>query len=172
MPLSSPEEAEKDDHGLHAIALDQGKGCEQSFFWRGVPPSAIVGRGVNSREQAPGSVHGGTPVLRAGELADGASRKFVLEHDGRKIDCFVVRFRGMLHAYVNECRHIAMTLDWVENQFFTEEGDLLLCPTHGALYLPDTGECIAGPPCGKSLRVVRLVEASGWIWALPPEAID
>src|SRR5690606_19248166 len=99
----------------------------------------------------------GEPILRAGELAPGQSKKFMLQHDGREVECFVVNFRGELHAYVNECRHVAMTLDWVENQFFTPDGDFLLCPTHGAFYDPASGECVAGPPCGRSLFRVPLV---------------
>jgi nitrite reductase/ring-hydroxylating ferredoxin subunit len=111
----------------------------------------------------------GTPVPGAADLAEGASAKFVLSCDGRDVDCFVVRFRGELHAFVNECRHVPMTMDWVENQFFTGEGDYLLCPTHGALYAPDTGECVAGPACGKSLFRVPLVERDGQVFALRPE---
>jgi nitrite reductase/ring-hydroxylating ferredoxin subunit len=112
---------------------------------------------------------GSMPILRAGELRDGESRKFRLLCDGRELECFVVRFRGALRAYVNECRHVAMSLDWVENQFFTEDGEFLLCPTHGALYEPDGGECVSGPPCGKALFAVPLVERDGEVFALCPE---
>ena len=110
-----------------------------------------------------------TRVCRTEEIAEGASRKFHLRDGDRDVECFVVRFHGALHAYVNECRHIAMTLDWVENQFFTEDGDYLMCPTHGAWYRPDDGECVAGPPCGKALHRVPLVERDGDVFALPPE---
>ena len=113
----------------------------------------------------------GTPILRAGELPPGRSRKFLLRCGGREIECFVVNFAGRLHAYVNQCRHVSMSLDWVENQFFTEEADFLLCPTHGALYLPDTGECVAGPPCGKSLHRVPLIETGDQVIALCPEPL-
>jgi nitrite reductase/ring-hydroxylating ferredoxin subunit len=118
---------------------------------------------------APGGARQGTAILRAGELLPGRSHKFLLRCQGREIECFVVNFAGQLHAYVNQCRHVSMSLDWVENQFFTEEADFLLCPTHGALYLPDTGECVAGPPCGKSLYRVPLIEADDQIIALCPE---
>ncbi len=111
----------------------------------------------------------GTRVCRADELADGKSCKFRVPDGDRYVDCFVVRYQGTLHAYVNECRHVSMSLDWVENQFFTEEADYLLCPTHGAWYTPDTGECVAGPPCGKLLHRVPLVERDGTIFALAPE---
>jgi len=113
----------------------------------------------------------GTRILAVGELADGESRKFLLRCAEREVECFVVRFRGELRAFVNQCRHVAMSLDWVENQFFTEEGDLLLCPTHGALYAPDTGECVSGPPCGKSLFAVPLLERGGDVLALCPDPL-
>jgi len=108
-------------------------------------------------------------VCRADELGDGQSRKFHVPDAEGHVECFAVRYQGDLHAYVNRCRHVSMTLDWVENQFFTEDGDYLMCPTHGAWYLPGTGECVAGPPCGKKLYRVPLVERDGEIFALAPQ---
>ena len=95
-------------------------------------------------------------VARVGELAEGTTKKFVLTIGDREIEGFLVCAGGTLHAYVNRCRHVPMNLDWVENQFFTEDGRYLQCATHGALYLPDTGECIAGPPCGRALTRIPL----------------
>ncbi len=112
------------------------------------------------------------PVARLGELAPGTTKKFVFHIGGQEIEAFVLNFGGALHAYVNRCCHIPLSLDWVENQFFTEEGDYVLCSTHGACYLPDTGECVAGPPCGKYLTRVPLeVEGDQVIAELPEEEI-
>jgi nitrite reductase/ring-hydroxylating ferredoxin subunit len=61
-----------------------------------------------------------------------------------------------------------MTMDWVENQFFTEDGDYIMCSTHGACYVPETGECIAGPPLGKFLVRVPLEIDGGEIVATLP----
>jgi len=116
-------------------------------------------------------VPSGTPILRAGELAPGQSRKFILACGGRQLECFVVNWRGALRAFVNQCRHIPMTLDWVENQFFDEAGDYLLCPTHGALYEPDGGDCVVGPPCGKALYAVPLLERGDEVLALCPDPL-
>ncbi|HEV8716606.1 MAG TPA: Rieske 2Fe-2S domain-containing protein [Candidatus Binatia bacterium] len=95
-------------------------------------------------------------VARVGELESGKTKKFILQVDGREVECFVVNYDGRLFAYVNRCRHIPMTMDWVENQFLTEDGRYILCATHGAAYEPGTGECIFGPPCGKVLDRVPL----------------
>jgi nitrite reductase/ring-hydroxylating ferredoxin subunit len=111
------------------------------------------------------------PIARADELRPGQTKKFVLDCDGREVEAFLVNFGGALHAYVNRCRHVAMGLDWVENQFFTADGCYLQCATHGAFYVPDTGECIAGPPCGKSLVRVPLSVEDGIVLASPPDAL-
>lgn len=75
---------------------------------------------------------------------------------GVEEECFLVNHDGQLHAWVNRCQHIPIGLDWVENQFLSEDRRFLVCATHGARFLPDTGECIAGPPCGKFLARVEL----------------
>jgi nitrite reductase/ring-hydroxylating ferredoxin subunit len=95
-------------------------------------------------------------VAGAGDLRPGRSLTFRLECQGRTIEAFVVNYEGTLHAYVNQCRHVPMTLDWVENQFFTEDGRYLVCATHGAYYEPHTGMCVDGPPCGRALFPIPL----------------
>ncbi len=116
-----------------------------------------------------------TAIARVSELRPGQTKKFLLQRDGREIEGFVLNVGGAFHAYVNRCRHVPMGLDWVENQFFTEDGQFIQCATHGAYYVPDTGECIAGPPCGKSLvRVPLRVEGDQilgeWPGPLPDDA--
>ena len=91
------------------------------------------------------------PIARTHELLPGRTKKFLVDCDGREIEGFVLNAGGAFHAYVNRCRHVPMGLDWVEKQFFTEDAQFIQCATHGAYYLPETGECVAGPPCGKSL---------------------
>ena len=114
------------------------------------------------------------PIARTDELSPGRSKKFLLAVAGTEVEAFLLNVGGAFHAYVNRCRHVPMGLDWVENQFFTEDGQYIQCATHGAYYVPDTGECVAGPPCGKSLvRVPIEVEGdaivAGDVGSLPDE---
>jgi len=95
-------------------------------------------------------------IARVGEVEPGQTKKFMLSIDGREVECFLLNYGGQFFAYVNRCRHVPMTMDWVENQFLTEDGRYILCATHGAAYEPETGECIFGPPCGKVLDRVPL----------------
>jgi len=94
-------------------------------------------------------------IGRAGDLPCGTTRKFLLPVDGEPVEAFVVNVDGTLHAWVNRCRHVALTMDWVENRFLDETG-LIVCATHGARYRADTGECVLGPPIGRRLIRVPL----------------
>ena len=85
--------------------------------------------------------------------------KFMLPIRNADEECFLINFAGKHHAYVNRCRHVPMAMDWIDNQFFAEEGRYLMCQTHNAYYEPASGECIAGPPsaCGKFLYRVPCI---------------
>ncbi len=84
--------------------------------------------------------------------------RFDLPQLGEHITGFVVRFDGNVHAYVNQCAHVSVELDWNEGDFFTPEKDYLVCATHGAQYQPNTGFCVFGPCKGKSLRTLPVTE--------------
>ena len=71
---------------------------------------------------------------------------------------FVIRYEGKAHAYVNQCAHVPVELDWNEGQFFTVNKDYLICATHGAHYEPSTGHCVFGPCKGQSLQSLPVVE--------------
>jgi nitrite reductase/ring-hydroxylating ferredoxin subunit len=112
-----------------------------------------------------------TPIAELTDVPPGSSARFELACFGSTIPGFVVNVGGDLHAYVNRCRHVAMELDWVENQFFTADGAYLQCATHGAYYVPETGECVAGPPCGKALVRIPITVRDGTILGACPEAL-
>lgn len=84
-------------------------------------------------------------------LPPGHSAKFTLRWRGREVEAFAVNFRGRFYAYVNRCTHAGTPLDWWPNEFFTDDGEFLVCATHGALYHPDTGRCAGGPCAGGGL---------------------
>lgn len=108
-------------------------------------------------------------VARVGEIAPGQTKKFLLQCSDREVEAFVVNHDGTLYAYVNRCCHVPMTMDWVDNQFFTEDGRYIQCATHGAWYEPDSGECIAGPPVGQCLTPVPLTIHEGKVLAECPD---
>ena len=111
-------------------------------------------------------------VGSADELAHGTSKKFTLRRGPREFEALLVNYQGNLFAYVNRCPHTGITLDWVNNQFFSVDGRYLMCATHGAVFEPPSGECIWGPCVGLALQSVPIEIEDGQVYARLPGAAD
>ena len=103
-------------------------------------------------------------IAAVDEVEEGKTLKFSFKRMERPMEGFVGRFNGALFAYENTCRHIPISLDYGDNRFFTNQGDALMCQTHGAVYEPDTGLCTRGPCAGASLFPLEMVEEDGVLW--------
>lgn len=73
---------------------------------------------------------------------------------------------GEPRAYVNRCRHLPIPIDSGSRRFLTDDGEHLLCGTHGALYRRDDGLCIAGPCVHLSLESLPILEEDGVLYVL------
>jgi nitrite reductase/ring-hydroxylating ferredoxin subunit len=107
-------------------------------------------------------------VGRVRELTHGQSKKFTLRLSGREIEALLINCQGTFFAYTNRCPHAGLTLDWVDNQFFTVDSRYLMCANHGAVFEPSTGECVWGPCAGASLQKLALSIERGKIFARYP----
>jgi len=107
-------------------------------------------------------------VGSASELAHGTSKKFTLRRGAREFEALVVNYEGNFFAYVNRCPHTGITLDWVNNQFFSVDSRYIMCATHGAVFEPPTGECVWGPCFGLSLQSVPIEIENGQVYARLP----
>lgn len=106
-------------------------------------------------------------VCDAGALVDGGSGvRFTLEWGTKTIPCFAVRYRGRVHAYLNCCPHQGTELDWAQGEFFDESGLYLICATHGAAFVPDSGYCCAGPCKGQRLIPILVEEHQGRVYSI------
>lgn len=101
-------------------------------------------------------------LCAASEITEGQSKG--LEVNGLRL--LAVRKDGLLHVYENRCPHRQVPLEWLPDQFLDISGSLIQCATHGALFLIDSGECVAGPCAGQSLRSLPFIERDGIIWLL------
>ena len=97
----------------------------------------------------------------------GRGVRFEVDWAGRKTPAFVVRHQGKPRAYLNQCGHVGVELDWNEGAFFDVDGVYLICSTHGALYDPATGRCIAGKCNGKGLVPLDVVEENDQVRLRP-----
>jgi nitrite reductase/ring-hydroxylating ferredoxin subunit len=111
-------------------------------------------------------------VGAVGELEHGTSKKFTLRRGQRDLEALLVNFDGHHFAYLNRCPHTGITLDWVNNQFFSVDNRYLMCATHGAVFEPPTGECVWGPCVGLSLQRVPIEIEDGQIFARLPGASE
>jgi nitrite reductase/ring-hydroxylating ferredoxin subunit len=68
-----------------------------------------------------------------------------------------------VRAYVNDCPHLGVPLDSRGGDFFEEDRRYLVCTFHGALFAPETGECVAGPCKGDALTGLACRERGGQI---------
>lgn len=84
---------------------------------------------------------------------------------------FVIRFEGRVHGYLNRCAHVATELDWQPGEFFDHAGLYLVCATHGALYEPESGRCLAGPCQGRALHSLDVLERDSVVYWLPDPLI-
>lgn len=102
----------------------------------------------------------------------GAAHLFNVMWHGEMHLAFALRFRGVVHGYLNRCAHVPMEMDWQPGQFFDSSQRWILCATHGAAYEPDTGQCIAGPCNGAKLVKLDIQEAEGTVSWYPTESVQ
>ena len=94
------------------------------------------------------------------ELPEGQSRGFT----AGELQIIAVRRVGQAYLYENRCPHRGVPLEWLPDRFLDDSGSLLQCATHGALFLIESGECVAGPCAGQSLRPLDAIERDDSIW--------
>lgn len=104
-------------------------------------------------------------ICGSAALVDGGEGvRFDVARGGESLPAFVVRWRTRPFAYINECQHQSTELDWNAGDFFDESKLYLMCATHGAMYEPDSGLCVAGPCSGARLAPVEVVERDGGVF--------
>jgi nitrite reductase/ring-hydroxylating ferredoxin subunit len=96
-------------------------------------------------------------VAGAAQLKHGESTRFVFKRGPSSEEGFVLRYHESLHAFANSCPHWGVDLDYGSGDFYDVSVDRLVCRTHGALFLPQTGFCDWGPCTGHSLERFELI---------------
>lgn len=100
-----------------------------------------------------------TVLCLISDIPEGSARGFDI---GAQRYIVVKRDSGVF-VFRNECPHLGIPLEWQPDQFMDPDGELLQCSTHGALFLPDSGECISGPCAGQFLLSVPFTCIDGTV---------
>lgn len=85
------------------------------------------------------------------EIDEDSSKGFTLDN-GQTI--FAVKKDGQVYVYRNRCPHLGIELEWQEDRFLDSDNALIQCSTHGALFIIESGECVAGPCLGEALEPI------------------
>lgn len=97
-------------------------------------------------------------------IAEGKSRGFEIG----ELTVLAVRREGQVFVYKNRCPHRGVALEWQPDQFLDSSASLIQCATHGALFLIEDGQCVAGPCEGESLTAIPCGEDAQGVWITPP----
>ena len=93
-----------------------------------------------------------TRLCSVADIEDNTTREFKLYAEQQEFELFVVHKQKQMYAYLNQCPHTGVNLNWVANQFFDIDNNYIQCATHGALFRIEDGYCVRGPCAGMSLK--------------------
>ena len=112
------------------------------------------------------------PICASSALEEGGKGvRFPVTAGGEDRTGFVIRYGNTVYGYLNRCAHVPIELDWNEGEFFESSGLYLMCSTHGAIYVPESGRCAGGPCRGGSLRPIVVFEQNGQVFWRPDDYI-
>lgn len=113
------------------------------------------------------------PVCRLEDLPEGGAREFFVGEGDWPFRGLVLRRDGAVHAYANICPHKGHPLNLSDDDFLVGMpggGQLLRCVSHGALFVPETGLCVAGPCSGRNLQRLDCRVSEGLVMVRAPDA--
>ncbi len=96
----------------------------------------------------------------------GLAYRFMVQRGGRARKAFVIRYYQQIYAYINECAHVPIELDYNLGDVFDLTREYLICSTHGAYYNPRNGLCLGGPCTGRRLQPLAVTEHDDAIWLI------
>lgn len=96
------------------------------------------------------------------DLREGDSKGFNLPSG----NFFLIKKDQKIYAYRNSCPHLGIPLEWQPDRFLDDEGELIHCATHGALFTIKEGLCVSGPCVNQSLTRVEVTEQNSKIFLI------
>ncbi len=112
-------------------------------------------------------------VCQMEELQNGQFVEFTVreESDGApQSRGFVFLQQERLRAYLNRCPHLGIELNWMPGRFWDSDECFIQCATHGALFVPEDGRCIAGPCQGEALTPLEILCTGSQVMVKRPGA--
>jgi len=110
-------------------------------------------------------------VARLADVPEGGAVSFEVGEGDWPFRGLLVRGPAGLRAFANVCPHRGHPLDAAPGHFFAAPGGPLRCGSHGALFDPESGDCLAGPCAGRSLVRLNCRVAGDQVIVSAPDAL-
>ena len=111
------------------------------------------------------------PICPALQIPELGKFLFAVQYRGERRDAILVRFKGAVYGYLNQCVHMPRRLDCEHEHIFDESGQYLQCSMHTICYDPVSGEALSEICAGKKLTALQIREEGGWIYLVDKRAI-
>lgn len=93
--------------------------------------------------------------VAVGDVADGEYKLFSFERHGETLSAIAYKHASEgWKVYVNRCPHVSYSLDFGDGDVMDAERKFFMCMSHGAMFLPESGECFMGAAYGQRLEVL------------------
>jgi nitrite reductase/ring-hydroxylating ferredoxin subunit len=109
-------------------------------------------------------------ICPAQQLPELGKFTFDVLYRGNPRPALLVRFRGQVFGYLNQCVHMPRTLDCENSNIFDESGRYLQCSMHSICYDPISGESLSEICLGKKLTALKVKEQDDWIYLVDKRA--
>lgn len=106
------------------------------------------------------SISGDAALCASAALAEGDG--IAVNHGARTL--LLVRWEGRVHAWVDRCPHLQISMRLGGQPFVLKEGGYIQCRQHFAIFRTDDGLCVRGPCEGRKLTRVAVYEEGGQVW--------
>jgi nitrite reductase/ring-hydroxylating ferredoxin subunit len=103
----------------------------------------------------------GEVICLLDDIEEGKAVEFTYKSGEDLLDIFILLKDGEIYGFKNTCPHAGTPLNMLPGKFMERTGKYLMCHTHGALFMPDTGECVGGPCTGSYLTQIAVEVKEG-----------
>jgi nitrite reductase/ring-hydroxylating ferredoxin subunit len=97
-------------------------------------------------------------------LAECSSYRFQISYRGKTRNAILIRYNGVVYAYLNQCVHMPKRLDCEQSHIFDESGKFVRCSMHGITYDPGSGLCQSEICARRTLTALKVVEQEASIY--------
>jgi nitrite reductase/ring-hydroxylating ferredoxin subunit len=95
---------------------------------------------------------------------------FNVRYRGENRDALLIRFKGTVYGYLNQCVHMPRALDCEHQNIFDDSERYLQCSMHSICYDPVSGESVSEICAGKKLTAIKIREDEGWVYLIDKRA--